>query len=167
MHLKIVFCKMLAILSRLFFTNVSRALQNNLAKIYNARNHIYGDNFKLKLCMCAHVGTCTKFRLEILIRSTISAIHKFWENILVSARPQSVRWTHLCPGFLLCSHSELRYMVDYRTKVCWTVELDLTNTGFIGLSYALDTCEKNVKNRHVNEWVRYKLPGIALNLPVW
>ena len=27
------------------FTNVSRALQNNTAKIYNARNHIYGENF--------------------------------------------------------------------------------------------------------------------------
>ena len=35
------------------FTNVSRALQNNLAKIYNARNNIYADNFKLKLCTCA------------------------------------------------------------------------------------------------------------------
>ena len=32
------------------FTNVSRALQNNLAKIYNARNNIYAENFKLKLC---------------------------------------------------------------------------------------------------------------------
>ena len=31
-----------------YFTNVLRALQNNLAKIYNARNHIYGENFKLK-----------------------------------------------------------------------------------------------------------------------
>ena len=35
------------------FTNISLALQNNLAKIYNARNHIYSENFKLKLCMCA------------------------------------------------------------------------------------------------------------------
>ena len=39
------------------FTNVSRALQNNLAKIYNARNHIYGENFKLKLCTCAQSHT--------------------------------------------------------------------------------------------------------------
>ena len=31
-------------------------LQNNLAKICNARNHIYGENFKLKLCMCAQVS---------------------------------------------------------------------------------------------------------------
>ena len=34
------------------FTNFSRALQNNLAKIYNASNHIYGENFKLKFCKC-------------------------------------------------------------------------------------------------------------------
>ena len=27
------------------------------------------------------LGTLTKFQLEILIRSTISAIHKFWENM--------------------------------------------------------------------------------------
>ena len=52
-------------------TNVSRALQNNLAKIYNARNNIYAENFKLKLCTCAQsmaLGTRTKFQLEILIR---------------------------------------------------------------------------------------------------
>ena len=35
------------------FINVSRALQKDLSKIYNARNHIYGENFKLKLCPCA------------------------------------------------------------------------------------------------------------------
>ena len=28
-------------------------LQNNPTKICNARNHIYGENFKLKFCMCA------------------------------------------------------------------------------------------------------------------
>ena len=73
------------------FTNVSRALQNNLAKIHNARNHISGENFKLKLCMCAQsmaLDTCTKFQLEILI-STISAIHKFREIILESSRKVS------------------------------------------------------------------------------
>ena len=63
------------------FTNVSRALQNNPEKIYNSRNHIYHENFKLKLCMCAQsmaLGTGTNFQLEILI-SMISAMHKFWE----------------------------------------------------------------------------------------
>ena len=38
--------------------------------------------------MCAQSmasGTHTKFQLEILIRSMISAIHKFWENILESS----------------------------------------------------------------------------------
>ena len=71
------------------FTNVSRALQKNLAKIYNARNYIYGENSKLKLCTCAQsmaLGTRTKFQLELLIRNAISAIHKFRENILESSR---------------------------------------------------------------------------------
>ena len=71
------------------FTNVSQALQRNLAKIHNAKNPIYGENFKLKLCMCAQshaLGTHTKFQLEILIRSTIFAIHKFREKILESSR---------------------------------------------------------------------------------
>ena len=31
------------------FTNLSQALQNNLTRIYNARNHIYGENCKLKI----------------------------------------------------------------------------------------------------------------------
>ena len=71
------------------FTNVLRALQNNLAKINHAGNHIYGENFKLKLCTCAQsgaLGTGTKFQLEILIRSMISAIHKIRENVLESSR---------------------------------------------------------------------------------
>ena len=71
------------------FTNVSRALQNNLAKIYKARNDIYGENFKLKLCTCDQsmaLGTRIKFQLEIFIKRTISAIHKFRENILESLR---------------------------------------------------------------------------------
>ena len=70
------------------FTNVSRALQNNLAKIHNTRNHIYGANFSLKLCTCAQsmaLGRHIKFQLEIFITSTISAIHKFRENILESS----------------------------------------------------------------------------------
>ena len=53
------------------FTNISRVLQNNLAKIYSARNHNYDENFKLKLCTCAQsmaLGTCPKFQLEILMR---------------------------------------------------------------------------------------------------
>ena len=71
------------------FTNVSRAPQNILAKIHNTRNHIYGENFNLKICTCAQskaLGTRTKFQLEILITSTICAIHKFRENFLESSR---------------------------------------------------------------------------------
>ena len=54
--------------SRGCFTNDSRALQNNFVKIYNARNHIYGGNFKLEFCTCVQsiaLGTCTKFQLKI------------------------------------------------------------------------------------------------------
>ena len=32
-----------------YFTNVSQALENNFVKIYNARNPIYSDKFKLGL----------------------------------------------------------------------------------------------------------------------
>ena len=62
------------------FTNVSRALQQNLAKIYNAKNHIYDEYFKLKVCTCGQsmaLTTRTKFQLEILTRTSISAIHRF------------------------------------------------------------------------------------------
>ena len=69
------------------FTNILWALQNNLTKIHNARNQIYGENFKLKICTCAQtmaLGTRAKFQLDILTGSTLSATHKFWENILES-----------------------------------------------------------------------------------
>ena len=72
-----------------FFTNVSRALQNNLAKIHNVGNPIFGENFKLKLCTCAQsqtLGTRTKFQLKVLIRSTIFAKHKFQGRIFESSR---------------------------------------------------------------------------------
>ena len=65
------------------FTNVSRAPQNILAKIHNTRNHIYGENFNLKICTCAQskaLVTRTKFQIEILITSTICAIHKLRKN---------------------------------------------------------------------------------------
>ena len=57
------------------FDNVSRTVQNNLVKIYNARNHIFGEKFKLKLAESYAMGTRTKFQLERIIRSSISAIH--------------------------------------------------------------------------------------------
>ena len=66
------------------FTNVSRALQNNLAKIYNASNHIYGENFELKLCTCAQsmaLGTRTKFQLEMLIGEVRFLQHTHFERI--------------------------------------------------------------------------------------
>ena len=59
-------CRFLA--SGSCFTNDSQALQNNVAEIYNARNNIYAENFKLKLCTCSQshaLGTRTKFQLEL------------------------------------------------------------------------------------------------------
>ena len=79
------------------FTNVLQTFQNNLAKIYNAINHISGQNFKLKLCTRVQsmaLGTHTKFQLEIHIRSTIFAINRFRENILESL--QNVSETTPC-----------------------------------------------------------------------
>ena len=68
------------------FTHVSRALQSNPAKIYNARNNIYCANFKLKLWKSAHnIALCprTEFQLEIIKRSTISQIPKSRESTLL------------------------------------------------------------------------------------
>ena len=81
------------------FTKVSRALQNNVAKIHNARNHIYGENFMLKLCTCAQniaLGSRTKFQPEILIKCMISVIHKCRENILESSRNLSETTPRWC-----------------------------------------------------------------------
>ena len=49
------------------FINVPKAVQNNLPKIYNTRNHLYNENFKLKLCTCVQsmaLGTRTKFCMK-------------------------------------------------------------------------------------------------------
>ena len=44
------------------FTNVSRALQNNLAKIQiTFINHIYGENFKLEFCTLTQIMSCRMF----------------------------------------------------------------------------------------------------------
>ena len=141
--------------SRGCFTNVSRALQNNLAKIYNANNNIYGENFKLKLCTCAQsmaLGTRTKFQLEILIRSAISAIHKFRENILESSRNVSETtpwitgthftnhvWAHnwnlmkLCFAHIsdLINHSGRNFAHDTTAELSWHVQ----NCDAIGKSF--------------------------------
>ena len=48
---------------------VSRALQNNLVKIHNARNHIYGENFKLKFCVPKEylAQDCSNFTIFMVI----------------------------------------------------------------------------------------------------
>ena len=71
------------------FTNVSRALKNNLSKFVYCRNRTSYENFILKLCTCAQshaLGTCTKFQLEILTIDVISSIVYFREILLKSSR---------------------------------------------------------------------------------
>ena len=129
------------------FTNISRALQNNLAKIYNARNNIYAENFKLKLCTCAQsmaLGTRAKFQLEIIIRSTILVIYKFWETILESSRnvsetpPRSLhgisRWFHYvicCPSLPIHPglYPELILGLSRVTDYPWAVRFSVV-TGY-------------------------------------
>ena len=69
------------------FTKVLRALQNVLSKFVYCKNLTFYENFKLKLCMCAHaLGTRTKFQLEILTINEIFGIVYFREIILKSSR---------------------------------------------------------------------------------
>ena len=85
------------------FTDVLRALQHNLAKIYNGRNRNYDANFKLKVCTWCRsmaLGTRTNFQLEILSKSSISAIYKFRENVLESSWnvSETLPWLLALPG---------------------------------------------------------------------
>ena len=85
------------------FTNVSRTLQNDLTKIHDARNRTSDIGISSWKCMALRI--CTHFQLEILTRSTISAIQKFRENILESSRNVSHR----------CSYVFLMYGPEGRT----------------------------------------------------
>ena len=98
------------------YSCVSRAVQNNLVKMYNV------DNVYLKLCMCTQItdlGKRTKFQREILMRSMISAIHIFRENILKDSGnvSETSPWTKrilicrryfhiLCNTFLIQKHTQ-------------------------------------------------------------
>ena len=63
-----------------------------MGKMYNTANHIYDENLSLQLCTCAQsmaLGTRTKFQLQIIITTTISAMQKFEDIILESCRKVS------------------------------------------------------------------------------
>ena len=71
------------------FNNVSWALQNILLVFMNCRNHNSYENFKVKLCMCAHsmaLDAHKKFELEILAINVIFGIISFCKIILESLR---------------------------------------------------------------------------------
>ena len=76
------------------FTNVSRILQSNLTKIFNARIYDYGENFMLKLCTCDQsmaLGTRIKFQLEIIVRSSLRFRQNTnFERIFLKAREMLV-----------------------------------------------------------------------------
>ena len=65
-------------------------LENILLKFVYCRSHTSYENFKLKLCMCAHaLGTRKKFWVEILAINVISATVYIREIILKSSRNAS------------------------------------------------------------------------------
>ena len=85
------------------FTNVSRAPQNILAKIHNTRNHIYCENFNLKICTCAHVQSFSlKFSSQVLFVQYTN-----FERIVWRARERLVKQP---PG-----------LRRYRERFCATV----------------------------------------------
>ena len=110
------------------FTNVSRALQNDLAKIYNVRNNISVENFELKLCTRAQsmaLGTRTKFELEILIKSTILVIYKFRGNVLESSRNASETPPGGCCNVKYPSEAHLKFtsrQISFLIISTWVVE---------------------------------------------
>ena len=124
------------------FTNISQVLQNNLSKIYQARIHIYGENFKLKLYTCAQsmaLGTRTNFQLEILMQNTNSAIHKFqrifWRacETLVKHPPgtshQAVLSTHSHNEYCLVDKPFIRTNMDQEPSSI-TEPLRVKRTGY-------------------------------------
>ena len=108
------------------FTNVLRALQHNLVKIYNARNHIYDENSKLKFGTWGQSmasGTRTNFQLEILTKISISAIHNFRENFSWNVS-ETLPWFFASPGhqqpwYWLCRICRpLSYLRKYSNYLC-------------------------------------------------
>ena len=119
------------------FINVSWAPQNNLPKMHNTGNHIHGENLNMELCTCAQsmaLGTRTKFHLQILIRTTISAIHKFQENILESSRnvsetPPGLLKIHWLTGVSVPIFTPLQKIIIHRScpaiDLRWNMNLSL------------------------------------------
>ena len=93
------------VLSKIFSQNVSIAEIILLAKIYNVRNPIYGENCKLKrTCAQSHnSGTHTNFQFDILTINVISGIVNFREIILESSQNVS----EATPGaYLVLGHQQ-------------------------------------------------------------
>ena len=68
------------------------------------KSHLWWEFQAKTLYMCPKPW-CTKFQLEILIRNTISAIHKFRENILESSRNVSETTPRYLMMYSLVQHA--------------------------------------------------------------
>ena len=73
------------------FTDVSAARQNNLTKIHNARNQIYGENSKLKFCTSAQTmalgaQNCIFYNTKISREYLGELAIRQWNNPLMAER---------------------------------------------------------------------------------
>ena len=88
------------------FTNVSRALQNNIAKIYNASNHIYGNNFRLKRVsqawFWAHAQICN-LKFSYTFCNTYISREYFGELVIVNHHPDLIVINRVDPGLRINS----------------------------------------------------------------
>ena len=155
------------------FTNVSRALQNNLAKIHNTRNHIYGENFKLKLCtwLWAHVQRFSlKFSSQVLFLQYTNFKRIFWRaRETLGKQHPGLRLSGRSPGVPdkssrgLCSMS--RYSAEtficfiayifhlFYSSVGWVVNfagLPLCTVPSVVVHYNQNEADRQTVKAHVN-----------------
>ena len=158
------------------FTNVSRHLQNNLARICNARNHIDGENFNLKLCTSAKsMGTLSQFQFGMLTIYVISAIHTFWENSLESSRNASetpqVLWRHLGQQVVL-RHVLLPNNFSSCNLELWYFKLKpLQNTLLSAYKPLLHNCTKSFSTKKclwiVSIFFRSRKTNLSTTIAAW
>ena len=84
------------------FTNVSRALQINLPRLYNASYHIYGENFKTKLCTYAQSHPLGAHDVQSFSLKFSRNKQIFWKYILESSRNVN---NNLSLSSILCIYS--------------------------------------------------------------
>ena len=118
------------------FTKVSRALQKYLAKIHNARNHIYGENFKLKLCTCAQSINFERISWrarETLVKQPPGSLNiKLWLNIpgpCGQRHDVHVVWS-IPPWYWMLLKTLLSFDMEKGTDFFWYDRLQCMMTSF-------------------------------------